>query len=70
MSNGWHISKYHVMALIAALNLKFGCAKVYDNSTNEKNHKKMMKHHKRRTQMIASKFASQIGEVIRKNTCG
>jgi hypothetical protein len=46
-SRGWHIVKYHAMTLIASLNLKFGCAKVFDSSANEKNHKKMVKHHKR-----------------------
>ena len=61
-SRGWHIVKYHAMSFIASLNLKFGCAKVFDSSANEKNHKKMVKHHKRRTQMIASKFAGQVGD--------
>lgn len=70
-SKGWHISKYLVMSFIAALYLKFGCAKVYVNIANEKNHKKMVKHHKGRTHMIASKFAGQIGDSdFKKDTCG
>ena len=50
------------MTLISKLNLKLGCAKCYDSSANEKNHKSFVKHAAGRTQKIQSRFSSQLAK--------
>jgi hypothetical protein len=52
--------KFHVLSLMASLNLKFGRAQCYDISCNEKNHKYFVKGNVQLTQRIASKFSSQL----------
>lgn len=59
-SKGWRIAKFHVLSLMASLNLKFGRAQCYDTSCNEKNHKYFVKGNAQLTQRIASKFSSQL----------
>ena len=59
-SKGWKIVKFHAMAFVARLNLKFGSARCYDSAINEKNHKYFVKGNAKLTQRISSKFSTQL----------
>ena len=59
-SKGWQIVKFHSIGFIPALNLKFGCGRCYDTSSNEKNHKEMVKKNAKLTQRIQSRFSTQL----------
>jgi hypothetical protein len=59
---GWKITKFHVMLYMAGIMLKFGCLKGVDSGGNERHHKGFMKQHYKKTQRIASKFATQIAQ--------
>ena len=61
-SKGWTIAKFHAMSMISKLNLKLGCSKCFDSSSNEKNHKSFVKKPAGRTQRIGSKFSSQMAK--------
>ena len=61
-SHGWHIVKYHVMSLMCAICLKFGCAKVTHGSAGEKNHKWFVKRMGMMTQCRLDSFAAQVAE--------
>ena len=61
-SKGWTIAKFHAMSMISKLNLKLGCSKCFDSSSNEKNHKSFVKKPAGRTQRIGSKFSSQLAK--------
>ena len=59
-SHGWHIVKFHAMWMMAYYVLKFGSARGFDTSNNEKNHKVLFKQHKDRTQKQSGKFVKQV----------
>eukprot|EP00956_Cyclotella_meneghiniana_P033618 scaffold97625_cov51-Cyclotella_meneghiniana.AAC.2 len=59
-SHGWHIVKFHAMWMMGYYVLKFGSARGFDTSNNEKNHKVLFKQHKDRTQKQSGKFVKQV----------
>ena len=59
-SRGWDIVKFHVLPIMIANCLKFGCARVYHGSAGEKNHKWFVKRMGMLTQCRLESFAWQV----------
>jgi hypothetical protein len=60
-SRGWDIVKFHVLPIMIANCLKFGCARVCHGSAGEKNHKWFVKRMGMLTQCRLESFAWQVG---------
>jgi hypothetical protein len=59
-SQGWSITKFHSLPILAANILKFGCGRVTHGSAGEKNHKRFAKDAGKGTQRRVESYASQV----------